>query len=657
MADETEYQESAAGGVDPAAMALALGQTGTLDPRAAAYLEEQMQLARLQSQNLIEHNAFALSHLRFRRFSDWARFALESAAFVFALLVLIGLGTMVWRAATDQSLVVDAFDVPQALALRGVTGQVLARRILNQLHRIQLESESARNTESYRSGVEGRIDFDIPQAGISLVQLQALLNDWLGHTTHISGALIENAHGYTLAVQFGDAPELAVARPDSDIEPLIQETAERIYRRAEPYRYANFLRRAGRTAEALPQLEELALSGDAEDRKWALQDWGVLIAQTAREGDRRNADKLDIEKIREAMAIDPNFVEGWRDLFVVERAIGHDEESLAAVQRADALMPQASPEEYEPKRHEADLHSVRSYVGALTGDYRRTVAEQILLAQRDRDLFGPDVIIFDDLHLAEALIGDHDLSGAGRIVADLESSRALDATMPTSSQTRIKYVFGILHQDMAFARGQWNATCADGAALMDAPAATSLTTPIDQARWKCALAAAYAGDFADAERLIAATPNDCDACLSTRGNIAAAEKQWTRSAYWFARAVERAPSLPFAYADWGTMLMAKGDAGAAIAKFKIANEKGPHFADPLEMWGEALITKNRSDLALAKFAEANKYAPNWGRLHLKWGEALSYGGQKDEAWKQFAIASGLDLSAADKSELVRDSHG
>ncbi len=64
---------------------------------------------------------------------------------------------------------------------------------------------------------------------------------------------------------------------------------------------------------------------------------------------------------------------------------------------------------------------------------------------------------------------------------------------------------------------------------------------------------------------------------------------------------------------------------------RIANQKGPHFADPLEGWGEALMAKNQSHLALAKFAEAEKYAPNWGRLHLKWGEALVYAGKKDEA--------------------------
>jgi tetratricopeptide (TPR) repeat protein len=69
------------------------------------------------------------------------------------------------------------------------------------------------------------------------------------------------------------------------------------------------------------------------------------------------------------------------------------------------------------------------------------------------------------------------------------------------------------------------------------------------------------------------------------------------------------------------------------------------------MWGEALIARNRSDLALAKFEEANKDAPNWGRLHLKWGEALWWSGGHDAAKKQFAIAAGLDLTTAEKSEL------
>ena len=99
--------------------------------------------------------------------------------------------------------------------------------------------------------------------------------------------------------------------------------------------------------------------------------------------------------------------------------------------------------------------------------------------------------------------------------------------------------------------------------------------------------------------------------------------------------------------------MHKGDLDGAIAKFESAHDKGPHFADPLEMWGEALIAQNRPDLALVKFEEAAKYAPHWGHLHLKWGEALWWSGRREEAKKQFAIATGLDISANDKTELVR----
>jgi tetratricopeptide (TPR) repeat protein len=166
-----------------------------------------------------------------------------------------------------------------------------------------------------------------------------------------------------------------------------------------------------------------------------------------------------------------------------------------------------------------------------------------------------------------------------------------------------------------------------------------------------AIAEAHLGDFAKARRAIDATPLDCYLCLRARGVIAESETRSGAASYWYACAVQAAPSIPFAYTDWGAMLMAAAHYDAAIAKFEEANKKGPHFADPLELWGEALMLQNRADLALDKFEEANKYAPHWGRLHLKWGEALFYFGDKDESIKQIAIAAGLDLPTADKSEL------
>jgi tetratricopeptide (TPR) repeat protein len=171
-----------------------------------------------------------------------------------------------------------------------------------------------------------------------------------------------------------------------------------------------------------------------------------------------------------------------------------------------------------------------------------------------------------------------------------------------------------------------------------------------------AVALANAGDFAQAHAEIDKTAGDCVACITARGDIAAQEKNTGAAAYWFAKATEQAPSLPFAYTDWGAMLLRQGRYDAAIAKFEAAHDKGPHFADPLEMWGEALMQKNRSDLALAKFEEAARYAPSWGHLHLKWGEALFYAGHRDQAKKQLAMAAGLTLSAADRAALSRAPH-
>ena len=177
-------------------------------------------------------------------------------------------------------------------------------------------------------------------------------------------------------------------------------------------------------------------------------------------------------------------------------------------------------------------------------------------------------------------------------------------------------------------------------------------------RPQLALAKAHLGDLAGAQTLIATSPADCYGCVQIRGLIASEAKQYGNADYWFARAVELAPSIPMAYADWGQSFLTRGKPDEAIAQFTLAHQKGPHFADPLEGWGEALMAKNQSHLALAKFAEAEKYAPNWGRLHLKWGEALGYTGHKDEAKKQFARAAALDLSAGDKAELVRaNAHG
>ena len=54
---------------------------------------------------------------------------------------------------------------------------------------------------------------------------------------------------------------------------------------------------------------------------------------------------------------------------------------------------------------------------------------------------------------------------------------------------------------------------------------------------------------------------------------------------------------------------------AAEEKLKAANERGPHWADPLKAWGDVLVKQGNTKDALSKYDEALKYAPNWKQLH------------------------------------------
>jgi len=89
---------------------------------------------------------------------------------------------------------------------------------------------------------------------------------------------------------------------------------------------------------------------------------------------------------------------------------------------------------------------------------------------------------------------------------------------------------------------------------------------------------------------------------------------WAGAQDWYEKGVKLAPSIPSGYYSWGVALAKHGDLDGAAAKFRDANQKGPHWADPLKAWGDVLMRQGNSHDALAKYNEALKYAPNWTQL-------------------------------------------
>ncbi len=638
MAEEDDDAVSAGKTGDAAAIGLAMNGVAAEDARA--YLREQTELAKLQKQNLIEQNAFELSHLRWRRLNDQLSGAFRIILVVVAVAVLVGLAALLWNAREADGLVVDSFSAPADFAARGIGGDVLANDLTNRLaevRKITLAHSISNTSDVSKNGDDIRVD--IPDTGISLGEVWRLLRRWLGHEQHLTGSLRELPDGkVALHAAFADGTMLDVSGPAGDLDKLEQDLAEQVFTHFDPSNVVLYLWGTGRPQEALKQAERDALSVTGRERQAdSYSLWSNLTRSIA--GDI----PLSIQRIRISLALDPKIAAAHNEYAAEELLLGHDELALAERRAAAAQTESDQPKPLQGAGyiliHNLALHRVAEMLGDF-GAAEATECGATCL---------PDNLSAGALYAARR----HDIAAARALLITARASGQAD---PGESVDAAYYI--------AMSEGDGAAAARVARTHMHTPGHTggaAYAAVVDRVETEpmVAMALAQAGDAAGARGIADATPADCYPCEIARASAAAAAKDWSRADFWFAHATALAPSLPYAETEWGRMLRAKGDLDGAIAKFEHAHKKGPHFADPLEMWGEALMAKNRSDLALAKFEEANKYAPNWARLHLKWGEALWWSGRRDDAKKQFASAATLALTPSDQSSLRKwmKSHG
>jgi len=636
VAEDAEGPEEGAASTDadvhPAAISIALN--GASRARADAFLDKQIHLADLQIQNLRKLDAFEASHLRWRRFNDQMKGAVQFILLALGLLIVVALGAALWNAANDGGLVIEAFSVPPDLAARGLTGEVIANKVLDRLSAFQAQTVSMRRSASYANNWGDDIKVQIPDTGVSIGEFNRALHQWLGHETRITGDVYRIAAGIALSARVDDETTPVFKGDEADMDALVDKVAERVYRSTQPYRYASWLSGHGRVRESNAVLQSIVDTGNARERAWA---YNGMAHNTIITGDVVRASAFT----RKAIESDPRIVLPRTNLAGGEAYLGHDESALAVAKAALKAAEAGDPMMVETFLTQSIL-IMRLQIAEFAGDE----LDALDLA-RKRQAFNDVEGGREDEMVACALL--HDLACFRAVAASLSLPTDADALL--SQQAQMQHAYAAL--------GLWDAVKKAAPAFHDRLTKNPFMNGVEKLSDAPlrAQAAAHLGETKLAHVLIDGTPTDCVLCLRVRGEIDAIEHNWSGSAYWFTRASAAAPSIPFADSDWGAMLMRKGDLDGAISKFTTANQKGPHFADPLEMWGEALIARNRSDLALAKFEEAAKYAPNWGRLHLKWGEALTYVGREDEARAQFGIAKQLDLSDSDKRELMKRRRG
>jgi tetratricopeptide (TPR) repeat protein len=612
---------------------MALGESG---PRAQVYLDEQTRLTRLQIEQLEEENATRQSILKLEQASAAMKVAFELAVAIIFTLIAVGLGWAVWEAARDNGLVVESFSVPPDLAGRGLTGEVVAAKLLDKLQLLQTLTVSNRASSSYANNWGSDIKLQIPDTGVSIGEFNHSLHAWLGHQTRITGEVWRTPAGLAVTARAGSETSPTFTGGEADLDKLIRQAAESIYRATQPYRYAVYLNNVGRLKESEAAYAQLIVRGSPTDRAWANIGIENIYAN-------RGDYALVHSSLANALAIKPNFVMVYINLAGMEAQLQHDEQSYAAMRKAMEIAHATRDPDFADIPWQQGILLGDGQIANDTGDYQRQIALNKQLEALP-EFNGQVENARQNDEAIYALL--HDKQGA---------DAAMAALPPTSDPQTLalrdaNHAFtGLLFGDASvmLAKHEQFEKLLSGLGFGGVQATHRQFYPF------AAYGYALTGDFAKAHAMVDKSPADCLQCVRIRAAIDSMQKDWGGAAYWYARAVRDAPSIPLPWSDWGHMLLDKGDLDGAIAKFERAHALGPNFADPLEMWGEALTRRDRASEALAKFEEAARHAPNWGRLHLKWGEALAATGDKDGAKKQFAIASTLYLLRDEKAELAR----
>jgi tetratricopeptide (TPR) repeat protein len=632
MAERAEEPEAEGpGGVEPIAPATGLviglrkGRSRDReDPRLDAFLDEQTRLTRLQTEHLHEQRELTLSRMRLGRWKDRVSLALQLLTGLVGLAVAAGVAVMAWQAHQDHGLVVAPFSVPPDLAQRGLTGQVVASRVLDRLAELQNQTVTGRPPSTYANDWGDDIKVEIPETGVSIGELNRWLREWLGGETRVTGEVVRTPSGLQLTARAGEKAGTTVPGAETDIDALIGQLAEGLYQQTQPYRYAVYLASRGRRDEAIKAFANLATSGVKEDRPWAYAGWASVLQE---EGRHYDAIRLALA----AKALNPNLGPPYQIMGVSSDVVGRWETGIDNPARELALIRSGRGVGYPEDANTNRVPFIEAVNAYYHMDFQSSAALMAPVATFDLE---GRALGYAPQHLrARALAALHEVTAA---------EQALAGPIDTNSYQAIT-AWGETLDDWAQVSRRLEAGRNDPALAGDAQ--KTVVLPL------LAQADAHIGRLEEAKSLVAGSPLDCYRCLAVRGDIATLERDWAAADRWYAALDRQTPSRPLASAPWAASLLARGNVEGAIAKAEGGHRRAPHFADPLELWGEALMRKSDYAGAAAKFAEAAKYAPRWGRDRLRWGQALLKTGKPAEAQGQFQAARGMDLSPADRAAL------
>jgi tetratricopeptide (TPR) repeat protein len=441
--------------------------------------------------------------------------------------------------------------------------------------------------------IDPQVQVEIPEMHISFSEFRRLLHEALGSRTQLRGDLAETPDGIALTLRGTELPSRTFSGKPQDLPALITQAAEYVYGQADPVEMAYFLHRAGRLDEAIAFARSRFSTANRAERAALLNVWGNVLIDEDRWDD-------GLAKYRAAIALEPTYWNPYSNSVTALQGAGREEEALHFGEQWERA---AHRGEWRENRSDRNLFA---YVDQLRWDLPETI--RALRADLDASAGHGSYGEENGPYVAYLYGLQHDPAEAELLLltspnVDVDAYSILQSTTAR----------GVL----AFDRGDFAA-----AAQMWDDWHRKLVVQSSQVQsqfigFDCWLPIVFemANRHADADTALERTASESLVdCYRMRGDVHDHRGDFAQAQKDYATGVALAPSLPPAYFSWGAALLRHGQYDAAIDKLRLANERGPHWADPLKVWGDVLAKQRHTRQALVKYNAALKYAPNWQQL-------------------------------------------
>lgn len=246
---------------------------------------------------------------------------------------------LVSRIFQGQGYVIEAFSVPAHLEESGYKGEVVARKVQDEVQALkELASSIKEDSLQLAGNQQPDLNVAVMGIGVSLRSVTYHLREMFGRANHlIQGEVTKLDEEYTLTLRMtGYPPHTASVmvengREKAALDSLLRRGAELIVTNTDPYRLAVVKYRQKKYEEAL-ELVRIMLRNRPQETHWAYIAWGSILEEQGKY-------ELALEKFEQAGRASPDF-----PLALVRQAgalnrLGRQEEGLEAMRRAVTLNP------------------------------------------------------------------------------------------------------------------------------------------------------------------------------------------------------------------------------------------------------------------------------------------------------------------------------